>query len=81
MLPVARTRRYEPQLKNVPMFRKVPRRFIEALVTHFKPQVYLHGDYLIRERDLARDVYLLQTGEVSCARFGSGFSAAKSLIK
>ena len=58
---------YHDLLAQIPIFRSCSRRFLEQLVLRFRPQVYLPGDFLIREGDVASEMIFLQEGTVTVA--------------
>ena len=62
---------YSDLIKKVPMFANCNRRFLEAVVTKFKPQVFLWGDYLIREGDIGKELFFVLRGTCDILKFPS----------
>ena len=51
-------------IDSVPFFDEAEEGFITSLVTLLRPEVYLKDDMIIREGEIAREMYFVKSGAV-----------------
>jgi CRP-like cAMP-binding protein len=56
---------YGPIVRNVRLFQNCEEGFIRSLVVQLRPQIVLPGDWLIRQGDVGREMYLVVRGKLN----------------
>ena len=59
-------------MHKVPIFRGCPDGFMRSLVPLLVPEVVIPGDYIIREGEIGREMYLLRHGQLEVIAHGQG---------